>query len=107
MFSDRLYQGLAIALTITMVIGWLFAYYYHREAESLKKDLYSLNSVVKIIGEDINKKASELPKEIEKVRTVYKTKIEYIDKWRADENKTNCQNAIDFGRDYKPSSLLY
>lgn len=75
--------------------------------ESIQSDYDKLNAEFRIVGDDINKKSQELPKELVKVQTAYRDKIKYIERWHEDGNKTNCENAIDFGRSYQPTGLLY
>ena len=52
--------------------------------------LYALE----VIGEDMNQKAKELPKEIEVINWKTQQKIQVVKEYVYDENKTDCDNAI-------------
>ena len=96
----------AICGGLVLVLSF-YVWILKSENIAFKTQIDGFNAVSDRYIELQKQKQAETVKEIEKVRVIYKDKIQYIERWTNDTNKTNCENAINFGRAYRPTSLLY
>ena len=93
MFEQFLHIVSAVLAAIAL-IGWSLAIWLYFSKQSIQSDYDKLNASLEVIGEDMNQKAKELPKEIEVIKWKTQQKIQVVKEYVYDENKTDCDNAI-------------
>lgn len=91
---EKLWQIVSAVLAVIALIGWSLAIWLYFSKQSIQSDYDKLNASLEVIGEDMNQKAKELPKEIEVIKWKTQQKIQVVKEYVYDENKTDCDNAI-------------
>jgi 4-amino-4-deoxy-L-arabinose transferase-like glycosyltransferase len=101
MFSEVTAQVLKVVCIVLLTLLFVSlgaVWYYSAKADRLQSTIDERNGANQIIVQQVDRDYNKSVEIVTKTQTLYKTRIEYVDRYIGDENASDCTNGIDLFR---------
>ena len=91
---SNLWQGIAAILAFIVLAMSSALFWLRGENAQLQSEIDAYNLTIDITAKEMEAKAKEIPKEIEKIKYQTQEKIKIVKEYVYDNNQSECDNAI-------------